>query len=267
MSLATSAIFQGADQNILDGGTITADVTPSPTYTVATLGYLRPDWRLKFGTGTVTITWTLTAPALGDILCIPMFNVVDTHVGLTNGSGLSVSIAVPGTLRNGVPKTIVVDLSILDTNAAHRTSDVWHLVISDNPDDVTLGCAIAIYGPKTSLGDRDFQWAYTIRKRGAYTEIYNEYRSRFGQNMLTMERSIDLSTLATDADAEALEGWFDGCNGRGAPGLLWLTPEVEDAFFGIWQDTFERVRGSAQVEDTELIKLRFDELSKGLPLL
>ncbi len=267
MSLATAAIFQGNDQNILSGATITADAIPSLTYDLATLGFLRPDWRVKFSTGTVTITFTLSAPALGDILCLPMSNLVDGHVTLTNGAALSVSIPVPGTLRNGLPKTIVVDLSLLDTNATHRTSNVWHLVISGNPVNVTLGGAVAIYGPKTALGDRDFQWGYTIRKRGAYSETYNEYRTRFGLNMQTMERSIDLSTLATDADADALEDWVDGCNGRGAPGLLWLTPEVEDAFFGVWQDTFERVRGSAQVTDTELIKLRFDELSKGLPLL
>lgn len=267
MSLATAAIFQGADQNILDGATITSDVAPSYTYALAVLGYLRPDWRVKFPSGTVTITFTRSSPARGDILVIPMSNLVDGHVTLTNGASLSVSIAVPGGLRNGLPKTIVVDLSLLDANDTHRTSDAWHLVIAGNPVNVTLGGVIALYGPKTALGDRDFQWAYTIRKRGAYTENYNEYRTRFAQNMLTSERSIDLSTMATDDDADALGDWFDGCNGRGAPGLLWLTPEVEDGFFGILQDTFERVRGSAQVADTELIKLRFDELSKGLPLL
>lgn len=267
MSLATAAIFQGYDQNILQGAVITSSPAPSATYSLLTLGFLRPDMRVRFGSGTVTVTFTVGSSKRGDILVIPMSNLVSgvspTVVSLTNGAGLNVPIATSGSLRNGLPKTIVVDLSLLDTNVSNRTSTVWNLVIVGNPSNVTLGGAIAIYGPKTALADRDFQWGYTPRKRGALSETVNEYLTRYQLNMQSMERSIDLQTLATDTDADALEAWFDANNGRGLPGLLWLTPEVEDAFLGCWQETFERIVDKF----TNTIKVSFTELSKGIPLL
>lgn len=275
MALALSAIYQGWDQNILANVSIdtspsgiTSTPAPSATYTLDTLAFMRPEQRIKFGSGTVTISWGLNAPALGDILVIPMSNLANGHVTLTNGSGFSENIPVPTTLRNGIPKTIVVDLSLLNTSPVARTSDEWHLVITSNPVHVTLGGVVAIYGPKTALLDRDFQWGYTIRKTGQIApEKQNEYGTRYILNMQTMERELTLSTLATDEDADALEASFDANNGRGLPGLLWLRPEVEDAHYGVWQQVFERIRGSELVEDTEIIKITFTELSKGLPLL
>ncbi len=261
--LATAAIFQGADQNIFDGATITSSPAPSTTYSLTTFSYLRPDWRVKFGSGTVTITWALGSAKLGDILVIPISNLVTGHVTLTNTAGLSQAIAVPATLRNGLPKTIVVDLSAL----ANRTASSWSLVISGNPVNVTLGGAVALYGPKTALGDRDFKWGYTVRTTGIVGEKVNDHSARFIVNTRAMEREIVLETLATEADADALQAWFEGNNGRGLPGLLWLRPELEDAYLGIWQPTFERVVGSGGVPNTNLIKLTFTELSKGIPLL
>ncbi len=266
--LTTAAIFQGADQNIFDGATITSAPAPSTTYTLETFHYQRPDWRVKFGSGTVTISWAVGSPGLrGDILVIPMSNLVDGHVTLTNTTGLSQNIPVPATRRNGLPKTIVVDLSVLTPLAATRTAGSWSLVITSNPANVTIGGAIALYAPKTALGDRDFKWGYTVRKTGAVAERANEYLTRYILDLQAVERQVVLETLATDADADALEAWYDGTHGRGLPGLLWLTPEVEDAFFGVWQPTFERVVGSALCVDTAIVQLTFTELSKGIPLL
>ncbi len=268
MSLTTAAIVQGADQNLFAGITPSSTVVPLTSYSLAEFTFLRPDWRVKFGSGTLTLTWDLGSPGgQGDIFVLPMSNLVDGHVTLTNTSGLSQNIPVPATLRNGIPKTIVVDLSVLTPSSVTRTAGTWSLVISGNPSHVTLGACIALYSPKTALGDRDFRWAYTTRKVGATSEKTNEYLTRFILNMQTMERSIDLTAFATDADADVLEAWFDANNGRGLPGLLWLTPEIEDAFFGILQATFERVVGSEMVPDTNLIKITCTELSKGLPLL
>ena len=58
MSLAVSAIFQGYDQNILNDATITSSVLPMATYDLATLGYNRPDMRVRFDTGTTLAAWS-----------------------------------------------------------------------------------------------------------------------------------------------------------------------------------------------------------------
>jgi hypothetical protein len=196
-----------------------------------------------------------------------MSNLVTGHVTLTNSSGLSQNIPVPATARNGLPLTIVVDLSVLTPSAGTRTAGTWNLVIAGNPANVKLGGAIALYGPKTMLGHRHFQWGYTLRKTSMAPEKVNEYGSRFIADTTAMERSIDVQTIATDTDADLLEAWFDGNHGRGLPGLLWLRPDVQDAYFGIWQPAFERTVGVGKVVNTNVIKLTFTELSKGIPFL
>ncbi len=129
------------------------------------------------------------------------------------------------------------------------------------------GGAIAIYSPKTALGDRDFQWGYTRRSKSGVDEVQNRSLSRFRVDRTTAEYSIDLQTMCTDADADALQAWWEGSHGRGLPGLLWLTPEIEDASFGVLPETFDRIVGSAQVPDTNVIRFTFTELSKGKALL
>ncbi len=268
MSLAVSAIFQGQDTNIFRDVVPTSSPDPLATYSLTTFSYLRPDMTVRFGSGTVTLTWDLGSPGVqGDILVIPKSNLVDGHVTLTNSNGLNQNIPVPAGLRNGLPKTIVVDLSVLTPSSSTRTAGTWHLVIASNPSNVTIGGCIALYSPKTALGDRDFKWGYTRSQTGFTSKKTNEYGTPYVLNMQTMARSFDLEAFATDADADALEAWFDANNCGGLPGLLWLTPEVEDAFFGFLPDTFQRVVGSEQVPDTNIIKFTFTEHTKGIPLL
>jgi len=272
--LAVSAIFQSYDQNILRDAVISCDVSPRATFDLVTLGFLRPDFRVVFDHDTLTLTFTLPGSRQGDILAIPMSNLVGSAGSpssprLTNAAGLDVLVPVPtATYGQSLPATLVVDLTDLESNDTIRTSNVWHLVIA-NSTDVSFGGAIAIYGPKTRLLDRDFQWEYHTRKKGGQIEVQNSHLTRFQQNFGTMEREIELTTLATVQDADAIEAWFDRNNGRGLPGLLWLRPEVQDAYLGIWQETFERINVLDVREGQELQQIRvvFTELSKGVAFL
>ncbi len=265
MSLAVSAIFQGQDTNIFRDVVPTSSVDPMDTYSLTTFSYLRPDENVRFGSGTVELTWTLGSPALGDILIIPKSSLVDGYVSITNGAGLNQNVPVSAPLRNGISRTIALDLSVLTPSSVTRTSNVWHLIIAANPNNVTLGGCIALYSPKTMLGDRDFKWGYTRSKTGFTAKKTNEYGIPYVLNMQTSARGLDLETLATDDDADALEGWFDANNCGGLPGTLWI-PGFEDACFGYLPDTFQRIVGSEQVPDTNIIKFTFSEHPKGLPL-
>lgn len=266
--MKAAAILQSFTENILQGARIESSVAPSTGYSLETLGYLRPDMRVAFGSLTVTIDFELigggspATAAQGDILVIPFHN-FDGTVSLTNDAGMNQAQTIPQPLGNGLPRTLVTDLSILTASSVTRTSDNWHLVIANSVENVVLGGAIAIYSPKTFLLDRDFQFGYALWKQGSAIDAQNEYQTLFRQNLGTMVRGVDLSTIATDDDADILEGQFDECNGHAKPGLLWFDPDIQDAFLGHFQPRFARRYLYA---DANQIDLSFTELSKGRPL-
>ena len=230
--------------------------------------------RVVWDVPTVTIEFELIgggSPAVaarGDILAIPFSNLggggsPSGSIRLTNDAGLNQDLVAPDPLANGLPRTLVVDLTVDTPNASTRTSANWQLVIHDNVQNVVLGGAIAIYSPKTYLVDRDFQFGYGLWKQGSALDAVNDYQTLFRQNLGTMIRGVDLSTIATDDDADRIEDRFDGCNGHAQPGLLWFDPDIQDAFLGHWQSQFRRRYLYA---DANAIDLTFTELSKGRPV-
>lgn len=264
--MATKTIFQSAAQNILADAVVTSDVPPLATgYSLTLFSSLRPDWNIKFGVTTVTITYTLSAPARGDILVVPKSNLITGFATLTNATGLSQALIFPALQGNGISRTLALDLSIGTPNPTTRTSNVWHLVIASNPANVTIGAAFAIYSPKTLFVGDAFLWGVGYTKKVGTLSAQNWQQSRFKLAGRTVERSLTLATLATDSDADALEAFFDGCYGDAVPGLLWLNPDTDpDGYFGYCPDTFTRTRTNPNIND---IKFTFTELSKGIPLL
>lgn len=270
MGITSAAIFQGYDQNILRGAVISADQAVRASYDVAVLGHLNPAARVCWDVNSVTITWTLDAPARGDILVIPISNLrtglgsPSASVIWSNDAGVSQALVMPVPGRNGLPATLVVDLSVDTPDPDDRTSDEWQLTIVGNPSNITIGGAVALYSPKTALVDRDFRWGYARRKQVGSIDTENEFLTQYLQATETVRRSIVLTTLATTRDADELESWFDGCARK--PGLLWLDPDVADAYLGVWQPTFARTQAQGTTE-AEQITVEFTELSKGIPLL
>lgn len=268
--MKAAAIFQSYTQNIFAEAAVSASASPRASYDVNTLLALRPDQRVVWDQASLTLTWdglgggSPSTARLGDILAIPMSNLVNTGspstLRILNDQRLDQTLATPELLASGHPRTLVVDLSIQDADPNDRTAGEWQLVI-DNPTNITLGGAVALYGPKTYLIDRDFQWEYTTRITAGMFEASNQYLTRYRQTTGTIERSVDLSTLATTSDADALEAWF--LANRGRPGLLWFDPDIMDAYLGVW-DGFAR---TVVFTGAERIQLTFVELSKGLVLL
>jgi hypothetical protein len=260
------AIFQSYTQNILRDAVITATASPRASFDLNALGYLRPDWRVCWDTGTVTIRFTHGggSPAeqrQGDILYIGAHNFdagSPAAAVLTNDVGLVQPIAVPAPLGNGLCRPIVIDLTIATPDPIDRTPSYWELQVN-NIANLTLGGAIAIYGPKQYLIDRDFRFGYSQRQQGLSIEHRNAYGSSFEVDLETMLRSVDVQTLATKTDADALQLFYEQCNGR-RPGLLWFDPDIADAFLGKWVGEFRR---TFVFDDAESIDLTFEELSRG----
>ncbi len=262
------AIYGTASSNLFAGITPTATVAVSTTYSLATFTYLRPDWRVKWGVTTVTITWSgVNAAISGEIFVLPMSN-LDAGASvatLTNADGLSQALTIPAVPLDGIPLTAIADLSGFTT--AQKTSTTWNLVIVGNSVNVTLGGAIALYGPKTTflnnMSGSNFAWEYHEKESHAKVEKANEYRSRFILDCLTRERSIEILMRANDAGKTAITAWFRGAHGGALPSLFWPDPNVNDALLGTWGDldVLNMCTGYRP------ITLTFTELSKGMPLL
>lgn len=259
----SKSIFQSAVQDVLQGATVTTNVAVSAGYDVTQMLLGRPDWRVKWGVETVTITWTLPSPVLGDIFVLPQSNL--TSGTLTNGSGLSQTLINQGQYKNGLSRTWAVDLTIDTPNDATRTSNVWNLVIVSNGGDVVLGAALSIYSPKTQFTTHGIKYGVVYgRKAGTITNT-NEYLSIDNTATGAAQRTLGLTAIATDAEAVALENMFDGSMGDGLPSLFWLNPDTDpDAYFGLMPNTFNRTRTEADINN---IQWTFTELSKGVPIL
>lgn len=270
------AVLQSYEQNILNGALITSTVAPSTSYDLSVLNFLRPDWFVAFPAKTLTLRFTLNngspaTPEQGDILIIPNSNIATGCATWAASGGLSQALTFPGALPNGIQKSMIVDLSVDEPLAANRMGAYWELQIVNNPVDVILGGAIALYTPKTYLVDRDFQWDYIIRETGGTIEApQNEYLARYIQDTLTYERELQLTAGATTADADRLQAFFQGNHGRGRPGTLWFDEDIQDAFLGILQKTFERqvtIRNDDDpTQSLETIRMVFTELTKGIAL-
>lgn len=256
----SQSIIARYDDNILRSGTITSTFAPLTSYALATMNTDNPAARVLFGVKTVTLTWTLGSPALGDILVIPTSNLEGAVLTLTNGAGFSHAISIPTMTVNRIPLTLVVDLTLL---SGTRTSNVWNLVIVSNVNNVVMGGAVYIFGPKRQLTPQDIIFGYTYSKQRAGTDTANIYLTRYRQDFQTQVRSIAGIILCSKTQLIDLEAWFDDCAGSVLPGLLWMDPTVEDAFIGTLMNPYVVNHKEGNVYE---VPISFNELSKGKPV-
>lgn len=264
--MADETLYARGGDNILDGITPTG-TAPSTTYSLATLALMQPAARVRYGSTSISVVFTLGVAAQGDVLVIPVHNLDEgggspaSVLQLTNNNGLSVNVPIPADQANGLPSTIVLDLTELVPSDSTRTATVWTLTITGNSVDVTLGGAIAIFGPKRVLLP-DIGWGFSLQEQAGQSQTINAHLTRYIVNLRTAERTI-VAAIRT-SDLAGVRAWFQE-NGAGAePGLLWTQLDGHDAYLGIWDAKFQ----SVNVPGTEYydIALTFVELSKGKPV-
>jgi hypothetical protein len=264
--MADETIYASGGDNILDGITPTG-TAPSTTYSLATLALMQPAARVRWGATGISLVFTLGSAARGDVLVIPVHNLDEgggspaSVLTLTNGAGLSVTVPVPADQANGQASTIVLDLTEAEPNPTTRTASVWTLTIAGNSANVTLGGAVAIFGPKRVLNP-DLRWGFSLQEQAGRSQTINAHLVRYIVNFRTTERSI-VASIRT-SDLEGVRAWFQENAAGTAPGLLWTQLAGHDAYLGIWEPTFH----ATNIEGTEYydIDLTFTELSKGKPV-
>lgn len=249
-------LYGAALDNLLLGALVSG-TAPSTSYTLDTLLTPDPAARVRFGTGSVSIDFTLDATKQGAVLVLPVTSAdpdTDT-ITLSNGAGLSVDVPIPVRTRSGIPRTVVLDFSA----QPNRTSDTWTIDF-DCADDLTLGGAIGIFPYQAFRGLR-FDFTYT-KTRAAIDEM-NEYRHRRRLSFRTFDRAVDCVLWVPDTQLATVEDWFDASD-LDAAALLYPQLTGLDAYVGTLPPTFVATR----VGDTTYFEIAFTfaELSKGKPV-
>lgn len=258
-----NAIFARRSDYILTGATITG-TAPSTSYSLSTLGTLNPAARVRFGSGTVTVTFTLGVAAKADLFALPAHNLSGSVLTLTNGSGLSQTITLPTLPPDNIPLTTIVDLTIGTPSAVTRTATVWNLVIVGNAANVILGGAVWLSTPNRTF-NHNFEWGGSIERRHRGIETVNDYGTAYPQDYETVERWIDCTFPRADVtDRASLHDWYLANHGRWTDSIFWPDPSVNDALLGRWSEAYaERFKFT----NNNQIPLRFDERPKGKPLV
>lgn len=269
-----ASLHQRYADNILIGAGVSSSPSPMATYSEATLLTHRPGDRVRWSSGTVTIHFTIggspSTPARADLLVIPVWNVdAGGSPGvavLESDAGMSVPIDVPEMLPSGIPRTTGVDLTVLEPDESKRTSDGFDLIITGNSENLIMGGAVLLYGPKRSFIERDWHFGFGRTQRYFSTVHENDYGTDLVSTRRTRQRSYQLSTICTDAEALEFEQMIDANLGNGLPATLWPIPDVYEAFFGRFEEAFTQRIKTDGAEDAVEFSLTFTEISKGKPV-
>lgn len=253
-----NAIFQAFDEQILADAVWTG-TTPTDG-SVLLFERFDPATIITYEPGTSTVTATISS-ARGDILAIPATNADGLVV--TNGTGLNLSIPIPEMPRSGIPRTIVCDLSALQPNNVLRTSTVWHFTFTCSTGFLIVGAAIALYSPLHELAVGDFQWGGSDLQTAYGISQESPFGVRYLTPLETASRSVKVTKLATAADLQALQDWYDGSWGQFRPALLWPDPSVNDALVGTIQEKLDVTKmAPSSIGTVFSVGIQFDELTK-----
>lgn len=261
--MSTTVVLQRASDDVFNAATMSG-TAPSASYSLSTLTRRDPATRVRFGSGTVTVTFTLAAPARGDIFVLPCSNLDSgsTVAALTNGAGLNEAITIPALQQQGIPRTAILDLTVAEPNATTRTSNVWNLVITGNSVNVTLGGAVFLFTPKRTVDA--VQWGLSYEKGHQADEHRNVYASRDRFDFRTTERVLSWQASVEPSELTDLEDCYDANHGIVYPGLLWVQRDELDAYIGTFGPKFRaRQRDGYFLYD---VACDFLELSKGKPV-
>ena len=250
MPALTNGRYAHSLENAIWAATITASVAPLASYSLDALKSRLAVSRCRFGSGTVTITFTLPAPVTANCFAIPASNLQGAVATVTNGAGLSAAFDAITLPPTRIPITPIVWFE-------DSTSDTWQLVISGNPDPVTLGGALWLSPTHTLEKNFRYSW-HEIHERFG-TVAANEYGAEYLVDYGTQARSVRCDFSVNEAGADQLKAWHQ--DGRFQPSLFWPNPLVPDAYVGRWATDLDLERAHPRWMP---ISLTFRELAKGL---
>ncbi len=268
--MAIQSLYQAYSDYILFDAVWSSTVSPLTTYSVTQLAYLRPDWRIKWGVTTVTITATLGGSRQGDLVVVPISNLDAAVLTVTNGAGLNQPITLNTPGSGNWPETSWIDLTRSDLNGGlgwsvgQRTSSVWNFVIAGNSKNITLGSALWISGPRRAL-------PFSLAKGADLDRTYakaskpNEYLVEFVLDLQSRQQTLSASTEVTsETDRAAVATWIDGSHGASLPSVFVRDTTINRALLCYAMSPYREHRVSPTAYT---IPIALRELAKGIPLL
>lgn len=257
MPVKIEPLYGGGGDNVIDGSTVSG-TAPSATFALSTLASGDPAQRVRWGSGSASITFTAPSPKTGGVLILPVSN-ADAGSGvvtLSNAAGLSVAVPIPVHTRNGIPRTAALDFS----DQGNLTSNAWTLAFSGNSANLIVGGGIGIYPRKAFPGIR---WDFAYKHKQAALDEMNAYLHRRRFPFRTSERMLQCSTWIDSDELAELDDVISGGIGT-KPGFVWPQLAGVDAFFGLFPE-FEAHRVGDVIE-RYAFAFNFVELSKGKPV-
>lgn len=263
--MSRPTIFQRYTDNAIVGASVGVSPAVMDTYDEDVLLQHRPSSRVRWdlpSPNTVQLTFTVSSQRV-DLLVLPVCN-ADTSGTLTSGSGMNVSIPAPTMRPSGMSATLAVDLTLLEPNAAKRTSSSFVLTFSGASAGLILGGFIGLYGPMRSFIDRDFRWGFTKQPIGYQVDQENQAGVDYVSSYDTQAAVYTLTTLASEDDRAEIEDWLDANFVSGYPCFIWVDPDGRNI------PLVCRVIGQPEIvdliNDAIQISITVKELSKGEPV-
>lgn len=230
--------------------------TVDPAYPLANLSDPRA-WLVTKATGT-TITYRATFAAPQTLAAVAFINTNATAITLTNGAGLSRTVAIPATPADGLHLDPWVGLT--DGVPASTT---WTIALT-GPTGVALGIPLLA----ATLRELKIQWSPNPADRERHATIVHrtDYGVKLKLGLGVRERGLRGSALGEDVRAELLALERDT---RGPLRNFLLLPD-EDHNDALYVDLATDLREFLYVAPTETpgeylhsITLDFDEQQKG----
>ena len=277
-------IVQRYTDYILVGATWTASVAASASYNVTDLQFLNPAKRILWSVKTVTITATLGGAVLGDIFALPFSNLDPAVLSITNNGssgGINQAVTVPAASPGGWPNTAWIDLTNpalnggLGWSTGQRTASVWNFVITSNTNNVLLGAAIWVSGPKRTLA-RNLVTVSAIPSGASAsaakttTEYFRSITTNsYGVDLVydygTMKRELVGDYIAiSSTEQNVFTNWLDGSRGGNLPSLFVRDATINDAILGYANARV--LTDWIQYPNSAKYSLTMTELSKGTHL-
>lgn len=255
-----------ADQRLTDAVTITASAVEDPDmYPVSGLFDSNPAKAFKFGTTTGSLVFDFATSTELDLVSIVHHNLdpgLEVRIqgnasNVWTSPSLNQLIVIPD-YEKGRPLWPVNPFK--DLSALSNSFRYWRLLFPEaNTEEIQLGQLWM--GAKNEVV-HNIGWGYQEEVERRLIEHETDYGVSTIYDLGTKIKSWSPEIMTSDAGMQAIEEWWDACNGRSLPTLVIVDPTKNDARLVRWTSPSRLIKRDFKNDNKIAFGLR--EVSRGL---